>query len=103
MYKRQNDVYRQFIEERIIEDSKYIKIDELWDDFKFWFRNGFPGNSMPGKNDVKEYFTKLWNDPEPGIKWFGYRLRTEDDDIKDGIIIELDEGDLINYDNGVPL
>lgn len=105
MYKKQNDVYRQFIEERIIEDSRYIKIDELWDDFKVWFRNGFPGNSMPGKNDVKEYFTKLWNDPEPGIKWFGYRLRNEDDDIKDGIVIELDESDLIDYNknNGVPL
>ena len=103
MYKKQNDVYRQFIEERIIEDSRYIKIDELWDDFKIWFRNGFPGNSMPGKNDVKEYFTKLWNDPEPGIKWFGYRLRNEDDDIKDGIVIELDESDLIDYNNEVPL
>lgn len=106
MYRKQNDIYRQFIEERIIEDDKYIKIDELYDDFKEWFRKGNPGNSIPAKNIVKEYFIKLWNEPEKGVKWFGYRVRTIDDDIKDGSAIELNEEDLVDYneqDNGVPL
>lgn len=105
LYRKQTDIYRQFIEERIIEDDKYIKIDELYDDFKEWFRKGNPGNAIPAKNNVKEYFIKLWNEPEKGVRWFGYRIRTIDDDIKDGSAIELNENDLVSYNenDGVPL
>ena len=105
LYRKQNDIYRQFIEERIIEDQKYIRIDELYDEFKIWYRNGFPGNSIPVKNEVKDYFVKMWDEPEPGVKWYGYRIRTIDDDVKDGSAIILDEDDLVTYDesNGSPL
>lgn len=104
MYRKQNDIYRQFVEERIIEDQKYIRIDELYDDFKVWYRNSFPGNTIPVKNEVKEYFEKLWGEPEPGVRWYGYRIRCIDDDIKEGTALILDDEDLVEYaEDGSPM
>ena len=97
MYKKQNDIYKQFIEERVVEDDKYIRIDELYDDFKTWYKNSFPNNQLPVKNDVKDYFNKAWNEAENGVRWYGYRIRTIDDDVKDGTAIVLDETDLVEY------
>lgn len=97
MYRKQNDIYRQFIEERIIEDQKYLRIDELYDDFKVWYRGGNPGNAIPIKNEVKDYFAKVWDEPENGVRWYGYRIRNLDDDVKEGNAIILGDEDLIVY------
>jgi phage/plasmid-associated DNA primase len=97
MYRKQNDIYRQFIEERIIEDQKYLRIDELYDDFKVWYRGGNPGNAIPIKNEVKDYFAKVWDEPENGVRWYGYRIRNLDDDVKEGNAIILEDEDLIEY------
>ena len=99
MYRKQNDIYRQFVEERIVEDQKYIRIDEMYDDFKLWYRGGFPGNTIPVKNDVKDYFSKFWGEPEPGVRWYGYRIRCIDDDVQEGTAIILNDEDLVTYDN----
>jgi P4 family phage/plasmid primase-like protien len=96
MYRKQNDIYRQFIEECIIEDeNNKLSLIELYSQFKEWFKEGFPGNQLPVKNEVKEYFSKIWDDPEKGCKWSGYRIRTIQDD---GSIL-LEEDDLVNYEN----
>lgn len=47
---------------------------------------------------MKEYFVDFWGDPEPGVRWYGYRIRSIDDDVKDGIAIVLDD-DLVSYNN----
>jgi len=64
---------------------------------KDWWKEGYPGTPIPGKNDVKEYFSKIWGMPDSGLKWIGYRIRTIQDDEKkekeDEIIIEYDEED----------
>ena len=82
-----------------VEDEKYIKIDEMYDEFKIWYRGGFPGNSIPVKNEVKDYFWRFCWVPEPGVWWCGYRVRSIDDDVKDGTAIVLDDDDLVNYNN----
>ena len=91
MYRRQNDIYRQFIEECICEDkTKYISLLELYNIFKEWFRNGMPNRSIPVKDDIEEYFLKLWGQSESGKRWKGYRRRTVQDDIDstDAVILE---------------
>lgn len=104
LYRRQNDVYRQFVEECIIEDDSSLSLIEMYAQFKEWFKEGFPGQTMPVKNQVKEYFSKLWAEPERGIKWLGYRIRTINDDIDAGEAIVLGEEDLVDYeDDGVAL
>lgn len=99
-YKKENDIYRQFIEECIVEDdSKKLSLNELNSQFKEWFKDGFPYHTLPIKNEIEEYFTKAWDEPGKGKKWSGYRLRTLQDDIEDGEAIILGDEDLVDYDN----
>jgi P4 family phage/plasmid primase-like protien len=100
IYRRQNDIYRQFIEECIIEDRmSSITLTEIYSQFKDWFKDGCPNMSLPIKNDVKEYFERLWGETDRSIKWNGYRVRTLQDDVDSGEVIILDENDLVRYDN----
>jgi P4 family phage/plasmid primase-like protien len=81
-YMKSNDVYRQFIETCIIEDEKKkLSLTELYNSFKNWFReSGRPISTVALKDDVEEYFTKLWDEPLKGKIWKGYRLRVAKDD-----------------------
>lgn len=99
VYRRQNDIYRQFIEECIVEDNGSLSLIEMYAQFKEWFKEGFPNMTLPIKNEVKEYFERLWGDADPGVRWSGYRIRTLQDDVDDGEAIILDDEDLVNYDD----
>ena len=99
VYRRQNDIYRQFIEESIIEDkNSSLTITEMYAQFKEWFKEGWPNMSLPIKNEVKEYFDRLWGDADRGVKWIGYRIRTLQDDVDSGEVIILEEDDLVKYE-----
>jgi phage/plasmid-associated DNA primase len=101
MYKKQNDIYRQFVDESIVEEKKRkITLTDIYTQFKEWFKDSLPHNTVPIKNEVKEYFIKLWGDPERGIKWSGYRLRTQQDDIDSGEVVILEDDDLVDYVDG---
>ena len=56
-----------------------------------------PGHTVPVKNEVKEYFLKAWGEMERGSKWTGYRIRTLQDDLGDGIQDEINDiGNQVN-------
>lgn len=94
MYKKQNDLYKQFIDECIIEDkTSEMSLMELYNIFKSWFRESMPGNSVPVKNEVEEYFIKAWGHPMTGKKWKGFKQFKEA--LKDGDAIILSEDDLV--------
>ena len=100
IYRRQNDIYRQFIEESITEDKNAsLTITEMYAQFKEWFKEGWPNMSLPIKNEVKEYFDRLWGDAERGVKWNGYRIRTLQDDVDSGDVIILEDDDLVKYES----
>jgi P4 family phage/plasmid primase-like protien len=99
VYRKQNDIYRQFIEECIVEDKdKVVSLIEIYTQFKEWFKDSLPHHTVPIKNEVEEYFIKVWDEPERGKKWKGYRIRTLQDDIDDGEVVILEDDDLIDYD-----
>lgn len=99
MYRRQTDIYRQFIEESIVEDSeKSITLTALYATFIDWFRQCYPGQSVHPRPDVQDYFETIWGTCDVGKKWKGYRLRTTKDDVKDGNVI-LVGGDEDNEDH----
>jgi phage/plasmid-associated DNA primase len=99
IYRKQNDIYRQFAEESITEaKDKYMSLTELYNIFKDWFRDSLPGHTVPVKNEIEEYFTKLWGTPDAGKKWKGYRIRTLQDAVDSGDAIILTEDDLVNYE-----
>jgi hypothetical protein len=43
--------------------------------------------TIPIKNEVKEYFERLWGPVMKGNKWKGYRARTIQDDIENGNVV----------------
>jgi P4 family phage/plasmid primase-like protien len=103
VYRKQNDIYRQFIEECVIEDkSSVLSLTEIYSQFKEWFREGWNNSSVPIKNQIKEYFEKLWGEPERGCRWNGFRIRTLEEDIEEGDAIILDQEDLFEYNNSAP-
>jgi hypothetical protein len=69
---------------------------ELYSQIKDWFKESLPGQHLPGKNDVKEYFTKIWGDLT-GCGWKGYKIRTIEEEIESGDAVILEEDDLVNY------
>lgn len=100
IYRRQNDIYRQFVEECIIEGTDmYLNLTEMYAQFKDWFKESFPHISLPIKNEVKEYFENLWGDCERGGRWHGYRIRTLQDDLDSGDAVILEDDDLVEYGN----
>lgn len=82
MYRKQNDTYRQFVDENIVDDeSKSIGIIEIYGVFKDWFKESMPSVTMPLRSDVEEYFTKTWGEPKgKSRKWSGRRFRSVQDD-----------------------
>lgn len=87
-YRKKNDVYRMFIEEKIAESPKVsLTIDELYNCFKDWYRSSIPNHNVPVKSDVKDYFQKIWGAYRNS--WKGYRIKTIDDEIEQ----ELASGD----------
>jgi P4 family phage/plasmid primase-like protien len=85
-YKRQSDTYRQFEEEKIEDEMEQktgqlsiITLTEIYSCFKEWFRDSIPHNTVPIKNDVKEYFLTHWKENRrlKGNRWKGYRIKNE--------------------------
>jgi P4 family phage/plasmid primase-like protien len=102
-YRIKNDVYRQFIEEQVVEDEKgKLSIAEIYSIFKDWYKESMPGHVVPNKNEVKEYFIKAWGEPEKA-KWKGYRIKTINDEIDAGEAFVLDGNDLVDYSDAVQL
>ena len=98
LYKKQNDFYRRFMEESIIEEADaMLTLLELYENFCSWYKlEGFR-NSAPLKDEVKEYFEGVWGEPRPGNKWKGYRMRSLKDDIDSGEAVVLEDSDLVDY------
>jgi P4 family phage/plasmid primase-like protien len=100
MYRKQNDIYRQFIEEKIIQDKDVrVSLDEIRTFFNAWYKDSFDKISVPSKNELKEYFTKLWGEPESGIKWYGYRIRNQRDDVADGSAVIMEPEDFADFEH----
>ena len=93
-YRKKNDIYRQFIEECIIDDAKAkISLLELYTAFKEWFKESLPNHQIPVKNDVLTYFTKSWGEPGRGVRWIGKRMRKLQDDVDSGNALVFDDED----------
>lgn len=102
IYRKNNDVFLQFIDERIIEDQEndkaVLSIVETYNAFKTWFNDSYPNLhfQIPSKEDMKSNLIKKWGELTKGYKWRGFRLRTPEDDEKDGNAIILRDDDLLS-------
>lgn len=97
MYRKQNDNYRQFVDEMIAPSPQsYINLRDLYDLFKVWFKEGLPGQQLPVKNEVKEHFIKLWGEPVNN-RWKGYKVKDLNEEVDEGTAVIVNEDELIDY------
>lgn len=100
IYRRDNDVFLQFISERIIEEPSNNKaimsVVEVYNAFKTWFNDSYPNlhHQIPSKEDMKNELVRKWGNVNEAHKWKGYRLRTLEDDEREGKAIIIREEDL---------
>jgi len=100
MYRKQNDVFLQFIAERIIYDPTNIKAlmskVEVYNAFKLWFEDSYPNlkSQIPSKDEMADEIIKKWGEMTLSHKWKGYRLRTTEDDENEGKAIIIRDEDL---------
>lgn len=100
IYRRNNDVFLQFISEKIIGDSSdkaLMSVIEAYNAFKSWFNDSYPNlhSQIPSKEDMKDELVLKWGELNKCHKWKGYRLRTAEDDEKEGLAIIIREEDLV--------
>lgn len=89
-YRKKNDSYQQFVDECIIMDKKSgINLQDLYGRFKDWFKESCPGQALPTKTEVKEYYTKIWGNPVKSF-WKGKRLATVEDEMNKDLNEEED-------------
>lgn len=76
-YQKKNDTYKQFMDEFILDNPEgRVSLIELYSVFKDWFRDSMNNPSgMPTKNEVKEYFVKIWGETVDKIYWTGHEIR----------------------------
>lgn len=63
MYRQENDLFFQYIKERIVKNSNSIlKIAEVYGDFKYWFKESGIDAKIPSQKEFKVYFTKKFGE-----------------------------------------
>ena len=100
-YKRENDVFLQYITENIVYDKRAsMGIKAIWEDYKNFFKSSYPGLGLCSKMEMQEYLNRRWGEPLPGIRWNGYRLRDESDDLREGKAFIVGKGEDVEEAEG---
>jgi P4 family phage/plasmid primase-like protien len=101
-YRNKNDLYRQFMDEYITEEpDSIVDLTNLYATFKQWFRDSMPDQGgIPAKQELKDYFIKIWGNPFKKIYWKGFSLRdmfaSPDDDDNNSISHASDITEVMN-------
>jgi P4 family phage/plasmid primase-like protien len=96
-YRRANDTYLEFIDSYVEEKAGgKIRINELYTLFKDWYKDGFPGQKVPSRTDLKNDLVRRWGKPTR-LVWKGWQLREDDesdDEVEeDGYVVEEDDNE----------
>jgi P4 family phage/plasmid primase-like protien len=81
MYRENNDFYLQFVNEtieRTDDDDEGLTLVEIYAMFKEWYKENFPNNKLPIKNELKEDMIKRFGQTNVNNKWTGLRRKEED-------------------------
>ena len=79
-YRTQNDFYNQFIMECLIQDkSGSVRLQDIYNQLKEWYRDVFPTSTLPTRNDLNAYLEMTWSPSETKV-WKGWRIRMRGDE-----------------------
>lgn len=82
IYRKSNDFYMQFIDEKIKHTGnkkETISLTSVFTLFKDWYRDSYPGRKIPNRQQVKEALDKKLGDPVKGV-WKGYVIYNPDEE-----------------------
>jgi phage/plasmid-associated DNA primase len=88
-YWRENDVYAQFaadcitevIRDGVRDNSARVSLNQVYDEFKNWYKNSFPALKIPTRPVVKSELVSRWG-KLAGKYWFGIKI-IDDDEVID--------------------
>jgi len=83
VYRNKNDVYANFIYDRIIDDrDSHLTMNDMYGSFREWFKNSFSYNHNSSKQDFKDYLGKHYKDRFHVNRVAGIRYLSEEDEEK---------------------
>jgi P4 family phage/plasmid primase-like protien len=83
IYRNKNDVYANFIYDRIIDDrDSHLTINDMYGSFREWFKNSFSYNHNSSKQDFKDYLSKHYKERFHVNRVAGIRYLSEEDEEK---------------------
>tara|TARA_B110000238_G_C16132133_1_gene441976 strand:+ start:691 stop:3351 length:2661 start_codon:yes stop_codon:yes gene_type:complete len=61
-YQKDNDIMKLYIEEKIVSDNKgFLSLNDLYNDFKYWFKDSGVNSKPPTKSQISKYMQKNKN------------------------------------------
>ena len=98
IYKKENDLFLQFIIDCVKEDKhSEVLLSSLYDSYKDWYITSYGNNRVVPRTEFKNEIEKKWGTIKLN-KWIGYRLRTINDDVEEGKVITLSQNDLTDHE-----
>ena len=91
IYHRNNDYYKQFLDERIQETGckkDYVTLTVIYTLFKEWYKDSYPGRTIPSRDMMEEAMEKKLGKGKKKV-WRGVRTYDPDEEIEE----EEDEDD----------
>jgi phage/plasmid-associated DNA primase len=84
-YRMRNDLFKHFVTNRIRDDEKScVNQTEICQVFNEWMKEEYPGKPLPEKQDIKDYFAKLWGPVDNRNNWHGHKCLTFMEEIETG-------------------
>lgn len=79
MYMQDNDVYKQF-EDQCVFDKEGAKVSPttLYGHFKEWYKEEYPGHTLPNRSDVCKHFFAKWGELTKSRHWLNKTCRQPD-------------------------
>jgi hypothetical protein len=72
-----------------------MSLNEAWIFFQEWYKMARPFTKVPEKKILETYLSNKWGKKEIKTnKWSGWRKRTQEDDVDEGLVIVASEDDL---------
>ena len=91
-YQKDNDIMKLYLEDKVVEcEDNFLSINDLYSDFKYWFKDSGVSTKLPTKSHITKYIEKQKSfgkmKTKSGVKgWKNYSIKNinvldEDDDI----------------------
>lgn len=79
MYMQDNDVYKQFEDNCVFEkEGSKMSPTILYGYFKEWYKEEYPGHTLPNRSDVRKHFIGKWGELTKSRHWLDKTCRQPD-------------------------